>query len=322
MLLGSVVLLIISIIAIVLSTILSSKSNNQNIEESEKTFFLQDIGSAKDTKETKLEYDTIAKNITAFHFPISNVLRPHCRAVVLIIAGSAEREYTELYENFQTILEKYAFLHPNFMVVYLKCELSDTAPFIRWDTSQSIPSVIVNMCESFQPGIVYKTLAGMKAVSEYVDFQYLIRSNLSSFLNWESLDKFLNTLPLTNIYAGHLNGPINCGFCAGPITLSKDMVLHILESATNRSGEIDWIKTADDVILGQIVNWKLGEKNRIHIEGGWFTDHTQITEELKDKLKSESSKIWFRVRNPDINRTEIDTFVHKYLLQACYGIEI
>jgi hypothetical protein len=108
--------------------------------------------------------------------------------------------------------------------------------------------------------ILKKTVESMKFIikNHENEFDFLIRSNISTFINISLLDKFLSGVPKNRFYGGGHVLKINWGntgrefgstFSQGTsIILSKDLVIHMCENNENLEHDL-----MDDVAIGRYV---------------------------------------------------------------------
>lgn len=127
-----------------------------------------------------------------------------------------------------------------------------------------------------------KTLLAFKYALENFDFDYIFRTNTSSYVDAHLLQDFLSNKPRTNYYGGPLidyfNGRRYRYARGSGVTLSKDMVKFIVNNTHNTE---DW----DDIIMGDVLFENLGVQPIQHVE-------TQIQnhKQLLDWMKAGSKK--------------------------------
>lgn len=258
----------------------------------------------------------IAEDISNYDFTPLVSTREKCRAVVLVIVGTAAGEYVDLYVEFQRIWRAYSKLNSNYRVMFLECD-PNADELIQW--SAETQTMRLKTIEIFRPGIILKTIAGMALATQLYEFQYLIRTNLSTFLNWHQFDVVLDELPIHNVYAGCKNLYGNISFCSCAVTLSQDNVQKILTTVAQENPALNWM-LPDDVFMGYILT---RDKDDIQsIPGGWYITNVNIDEELEAQLQTDTTDLtfsWYRVRTPDSNRFAVDTYIHEYLFNAFYS---
>lgn len=117
------------------------------------------------------------------------------KTLVLLIATDDKPAYKEL----QRIWEAYMNSDPtHFDVYFLRAN-----PNLDTDYVINKNEIIVKTGESLVPGIVNKTLLALEAFApELSKYDFVIRSNLSSFYSFPHLLNFLKMLPKTNCYCG------------------------------------------------------------------------------------------------------------------------
>ena len=139
------------------------------------------------------------------------------RILVLIIASDNLPVYVEL----QKIWRSYMHLDRAHVEAY----------FIKGDPQLPTPYAICadtiwsKTEENLVPGIINKTLLSLEAMASRLDeFDYVLRTNLSSFYIFPQLLKFLDTLPKERCYCAFMlmGAPLNYGSGAG-ILLSRDI---------------------------------------------------------------------------------------------------
>ena len=119
----------------------------------------------------------------------------HYRVIILIIASGGEgydqfKEYWSLYMN--------RFSGVRSFFVY-----SD--PTISSDVYVTNDSISHRSLESLRPGILYKTIAAMSTCSVLFKYDYILRTNLSSFIHIPRLLRYLDTQKRFEYAGGHFN---------------------------------------------------------------------------------------------------------------------
>ena len=109
-------------------------------------------------------------------------------------------------------------------------------------------------CDSFEGWneMLPNTISAMKYLRENVDFDFLIRTNQSTYWNLNNLNKLLRKLPLNKVYAGYLEKREypNVDFISGSGTIfSKDVVDLLITNQNNLESEF-----IDDVSIGRFLN--------------------------------------------------------------------
>jgi hypothetical protein len=131
--------------------------------------------------------------------------------IVVLVIASRGPAYDRFLENWRSQI-----LPTNVSVKYLFCSEDQGTPFeLRGD------SIFLKGVECVKPALHYKTLTAMShSLSE--PFDYLLRTNLSSYINFRKLFEFLEDKPRELCAAGtYFEG----GFLSGSgYILSRDLV--------------------------------------------------------------------------------------------------
>jgi len=131
--------------------------------------------------------------------------------IVVLIIASHDATYDAFAANWrsQTLLE-------NVRVFFLYCSEQQERPI-----EVSGDCIYLKGRECVKPGLHHKTLCGMRqALSE--EFDYLIRTNLTSYINFRELNTLLEDKPSENWMAGTY---VSGGFLSGSgYVMTRDIV--------------------------------------------------------------------------------------------------
>lgn len=229
------------------------------------------------------------------------------KLLVLIITSDQFPIYVEL----QKIWKSYMHYNPNQVEAY----------FIRGNEHLSrtfeVQGDIIwsKTDEGWSPqsaGIINKTILSMEAMMPRIDeFDYVLRTNLSSFYAFPRLLKFLETLPTTNCYCGSSigdNSPIasGCGFI-----MSTDLAKMLV---TNKHKLINKKMSPDDVLIGEFFN-----KNGIKLIPHARLDLLNLNDWEKYKNNIPTDIFQFRIKGDDALRLKNDIYIHSQLLKVFYN---
>lgn len=155
------------------------------------------------------------------------------RGIILVIASP--KPY---YNNCKIIMEKFMNSHPKFKTFFI---------YGRVDKEKIIQSkndLFFDCRESLRPGILMKSILAFQYILQKYKFNYVIRTNISTFWNLNKLNKLLKKLPNRNCVAGQIQ---KRKFVTGTgIILSKDLVNFICHNKHKVR-----INRCDDVELSQ-----------------------------------------------------------------------
>jgi hypothetical protein len=148
--------------------------------------------------------------------------------------------------------------------------------------------------------VMYKKFIDLIDKNFFVDYDYVIRCNSSTFVNIELIKKFINSNNSKELYMGSYEP--DWDFISGTCCVfSQDVLqkLNILKHHTNLQNFIE-----DDVVIGKTLT-SVGVK-KTHLDMYKFDSCKEqpAIEIIKESLKYPL----IRVRN-DFNREHIDTFI-------------
>lgn len=85
-----------------------------------------------------------------------------------------------------------------------------------------------------------KTVAGLRQLLATQDFDFVFRTNTSSYVNLSMLESFVQSLPTTGFYGGYLGERDGITFASGTCTLmSRDLAQHVVNDPEWEYGIID-----------------------------------------------------------------------------------
>jgi hypothetical protein len=171
--------------------------------------------------------------------------------VIVLIAASDSPSY---FMGLQTAWRKYMRSEPEHVTAYfLKANksLGTTEYAIIGDT------IYTNVEDSSQPGVLLKTIASIKAVAALHEYDFLVRTYLSSFFHLGRLLQFLEKLPRRGIYYGRIGDHEGIRFAAGTgIYLSADVAAYLIQEVQKLSID-EMRRLPDDVIIGKLLQERL-----------------------------------------------------------------
>lgn len=224
------------------------------------------------------------------------------KVLVLIIASDDYPVYGEL----QKIWRSYMHYNPKQIKAY----------FMKADPNLTTMNLIADdiiwtkTSETLVPGIINKTIQSMEVLLPVIktEFDYVLRTNLSSFYVFDRLLTFLENMPRENVYCGspfgYTNGVSGCGYI-----LSSDMVELLVENKSFFNDQL----APDDILIAD------------------FFYSKNIFARYHDRMDLMPMSIWndnknfiplnafhFRVKNEPSLRLTDDIYVHSQLLKMFY----
>lgn len=229
----------------------------------------------------------------------------HYEIIFLIISSNNEDVYSEMRE-----------LSPNYYNLY-----PDKIKFFFIENKEMDVDVIedgnyiyVNGVESFVPGIYNKSVKAIEYVTNNYSFDYVIRTNLSTFWNMPNLFSYLSSAPKVSLAASFSF----MGFLSGTaIILSRDVGIIVYSNP-------NYVNIADDVAISQTIqSHGIDLYNITEYKWGFLIPpdyiHPSNCRFLTINDTDFSDILSFRIKNPD-RKTDIICF--KFLLKNLYNIQI
>jgi hypothetical protein len=117
--------------------------------------------------------------------------------------------------------------------------------------------------ESITPGMIIKTCKALEYINENYEYDFLFRTNLSTFININKLIDFLNNLPTINVCAGFSFS----GFITGTgLIMTKDVTNIVI----NNYEQFNYTNICEDVLISQILgHYKVKYYNPVTYNYKW-----------------------------------------------------
>lgn len=223
------------------------------------------------------------------------------KILVLIIASDQD----SIYRNLQKLWKIYMHYDPAHVEAY----------FIKGNSHLKVPFMIeddviwLQSAETWVPGIINKTILAMEAMLPHMnEFDYVVRTNLSSFYVFERLLKFLETCPKKGFYGGSDTGDPAIGSGCGYI-LSPDLVELLVN---NKQFFMNNGSAADDQLVGMFLKdqgIKLVYHNRVAFPAleSWRVN----------KCKIPDYEFHFRLKN--VNHDD-ELYIYAQLIKMFYAV--
>lgn len=243
--------------------------------------------------------------------------KPFQRVILLVLAS----DNAFLYKQFRKIYKAYANTDPSIktFMVYAGKENSFTP-----DEHDLVYSDIE---ENYYPGMITKTVRAMEDIDKQYDYDFMIRTNLSTFWDFELLHKRLDKQPITKCFTGTFRDCVYKGkpspqYVSGTnLVVSRDLVkTYIKNSVELCSWDLpeDW--ALSQLLINRGYKPKASFPGAIHRLDTYKTiDEKVIMSEIEKARDMRHDN--FRIKNP-VNRDVIDVGIAKILLREYYGKEI
>ena len=231
------------------------------------------------------------------------------KLLVLNIAADGAPYYVEL----QKIWRTYMNYDPEHVESY----------FLKYDPNLDVPYKIEDSViwfrgeETYIPGIADKTVLAMEVLKPRLkEFDFVLRTNLSSFVIFPRLLEFLKTLPKTGLYYACENKILRkdepyIPFGSGAaLIFSPDVVEMMVRDKHKLIGK-DLI---DDVLFG----WFFHEK-KVPLRIATRMDILDLFTWIAWKDRIPENHYHFRLKNPDHRRMTDELMMHKAMVKMFYG---
>ena len=229
------------------------------------------------------------------------------RVIILIVSQETQDiekkiplDYLQIYKKMKEISTIYFDLFKDH-IKYFYIEYKEQDENII----ETYNHLYVKGVEKYIPGVYNKTVNAIKYINENYDYDFILRTNVSSFIDVNNLLNLLYILPKNNFYGGTDIFPSFISGCC--VILSRD-VGNLLEI------DNDTLFMNEDDLMGH----KLIKNNIQMCKLPLISVH--IIDNLYDsnKICHNDSILYYRVKN--IDDREIDVLYHKCLLQKIYNI--
>ena len=217
------------------------------------------------------------------------------KILILVIANDFEP-----YKTLQTLnWNKFMNLNPDIDCFYLKED-----PSLEEEYKLIDKSFYYRVQPSIGEGIIKKTIGALKYFN-YQNYDFILRTNLSSFYIRNRLETFLNSIPKEKIYCGRTFAYGDFNFISGSgILMSKDVVDYLIQNENELNF---WV---DDVIIGKIITSKFSILEKT------FYPYYENGSNL-DTLTDDCFQI--RIKNIDRHDLEDEKIIFDMLYQKFYS---
>ncbi len=255
-------------------------------------------------------------SLLVFQLPLKSDQPPEIRVLALVIASDHYNgKPVPIYRELEKVWRTYMHLDPKHVEAYfIKADPDLSSNYkIRGDVIWS------KTADNLMPGILNKTLLSLECLSSRLDeFDFVLRTNLSSFFLFPQLLEVLKEAPKTQYYFGsdtgqpHSAGLIGsgCGFI-----LSADLASDLVRNKDQLFNKIGW----DDVLMGEHIIGK-----GINLVSAKREDFHKLTDWKSYKKEIDPTVFHYRVRTTqDSLRSDLschaeELYVHYDMLNTFY----
>lgn len=238
-------------------------------------------------------------------------MKKHYKAVILVLASTN----TDIYKKFKELYESYLNVNSDIKVFFVFGK--QTSEILQVTDS----NLVFDVEESYYPGMLTKTLKGIEHVLENYSFDYLVRTNLSTFWLFDKLLARLDTLPKTNFATGPFRGCTYKGvpfphYIAGTsLVMTRDAAVKLVLDTETIKLDMPEDCAMTCSLISSGVNVVGSSPRTVEI----IEPRGELTQEHIINIVSTNPNIdHYRVKSRDNFRTQ-DIEVVKYLLNHYYG---
>lgn len=217
-------------------------------------------------------------------------------SIINLVLFSNDTEYDNMYE----LTKKYYSKHSTVKTIYYRFDEN-----IINDYELKHDILIIKGKETYIPGILDKTVKAFEYIKNHYDFDYVIRSNISTIIDFDLLTDYLQRTPiqygggLKNIFINEKKDPDleNLIYSSGTsIILSKSVLKEFLNKKTYLHYDL-----IDDVSIGLLMRDHLSYVQQHYIPENKFIfipDFNGNRSKIIDAIKNKSY-IFYRNRQPN-----------------------
>lgn len=239
--------------------------------------------------------------------------KPFVKAILLILAS----DNLPVYQEFRKIYQEYLYSNPNIKVFFVYGNQHTFEP-------QEYDLIYDDVEENYYPGMITKTIKAMEFIDKNYEYEFLVRTNLSTFWDFDRLLSRLDKQPKQKCVTGTLRqckykGKQSPLYVAGVnLVLSNDMVKEIIkhkEEMCNWDLPEDW--ALSQIFINMSITPRASLPGAIHFMDKFqsFNEEEVLREINKAREMNHDN---FRIKNAR-NREDVDIKVAKVLLREYYG---
>jgi hypothetical protein len=223
------------------------------------------------------------------NFQLNNKKNYKCVILIIdhshILKDSTTNEYRRVYA-FKNVWKKYINSDPDILGLFICADETLKNGQYRFDINNNTLYTAGKEC--LEPCILEKTLFAMKYTVEHYNFDYLLRTNISTFFVLPKLKKSFELLAKTNIFKGPILTPTIVHGCN--LLFSKDIIEKLISdipSILNKCKKID-----DHCITEEIISYNIPI-----IDCPYYEFVINNFESIDDKIKENDTDNMYCFRN-------------------------
>jgi hypothetical protein len=231
--------------------------------------------------------------------------KSYYRAVILVLASEGA-----LYNAFKNIYTKYMFSNYNIKVYFV---YAGNVSFVPQEYDLIYPEL--KECV-VQPHPTKKVVRALQYINSVHDYDFLIRTNLSTFWVFDKLLNRLNMLPTTKTVSGRI-GYFSPKYVVGfDMVVTKDLVDILVDNPAKAYFEHTGKYIPEDRILSEFFTNRCGAQILDAQDYVQNIENSTSQSLYKDSEETLSCIDHFRVKN--VSDRSLDLKIHEILLNRYY----
>lgn len=223
------------------------------------------------------------------------------KLIILIICSNN----LNIYEKFIHMWLQYMNSHEHIKSFFIFGDGVDGSPVEEENNVIRFP-----IKETYIPGILQKTIAAFQYIDENYEYDYILRTNLSSFIILDRLYQYVQNNEHI-MYGGVSGGEFISG---SGILMSKECNKMVLK---NRNDINEFV--IDDVAIGRLLgNLHVSQTRIPRMDFSYyypFENNSDFQQQL-EMLKTDDTYYHVRIMSP--NRDSVDPYIYQRLIQTFY----
>jgi len=233
------------------------------------------------------------------------------KKINLVVIASRSKLYDQMIQTYWVPFIDYTKQHYENINIYLVFGSDANLDGLDCLTHLKDNIIISDKPDSLIPGVLDKTLYAFEYLKGS-DYDFILRTNMSSFVMIDKLIEYVNTINSTDIYGGYLHIDASHTYVVGwNICMSRDVVSYTLNNREQLRMDI-----SDDIALGKLLckKYNVNATDDLRIEMGYPCTEKYVEKELTKNPKS----YLCRIKNHYNRKLDIDFL--RYLTKKFYTI--
>jgi len=242
------------------------------------------------------------------------MVKPFYKAIILVLAS----DNNPLYKEFRKIYQEYLDIDPEIKVFLVYGNQFSVE-------KQSYDLVYDDIPENYYPGMILKTIRALEDIDNNFDYDFLVRTNLSTFWDIPKLKERLDRQPKKNCLTGSLRrcrykNKTSPDYIGGiNLVLSRDLVKKLIDYKDEVSS---WDLPEDWAISQMFINLGLMPRQCLPKPMHLMEHHTEYNEKLllrEIELAKSKKCDNYRIKSKTSDRLTVDIGIAKLLLKEIYN---